>query len=117
MKNPDAFPDPNRLLEELSRRENAAGMPAFDVGAREDVRVRLRVDESVSPGMFRADPLVPGGYVANSLTLRAVRPDIFVAGGDLDEFTAEAPCPGCGRGLDRQFWRLCPHCARDLSRA
>ncbi len=82
----------------------------------QDRTVALRADETVSPGKFRPDPLLPGGWIANSLTIRAVRPDIFVAG-DLDQLALERPCGGCGQILDLQFWRLCPHCARPTPQA
>lgn len=77
-------------------------------------QVRLRVDESVSPAMFKVDQLIPGGYVANSLTIRAVRPDIFIAGG-IDNLSLERPCASCGKILDWQFWKLCPYCAHSQS--
>jgi hypothetical protein len=82
----------------------------------QDHQVRLRADESVSPGMFKPDPLLPGGWIANSLTIQAVRTDIFVAGA-IEALTLERPCGGCGKTLDLQFWRLCPHCARPVPQA
>lgn len=111
MKNPKQ--DPNNALEIIRRIENMAARPNFDLESRVDVSVQIRVDESVGPGMFKADPLIPGGYLANSLTVRAMRPDIFVLGDSLDDLSAPYDC-ACGRELDVQFWKLCPHCGREV---
>ncbi len=89
------------------------GQPNFDLDQREDIPVRIRVDESVGPALFKPDPLLPGGYLANSLTVRAMRPDIFVLGDSLDDLAAPYAC-ACGQELDIQFWKLCPHCGRGL---
>ncbi len=90
-----------------------AGMPAYDLDGREDIKVSIRVDEKVGPAMFKADPFVPGGYIANSLTIRAMKPDIFVLNEDLEDFSHEYEC-ACGKKIDLQFWKICPHCARDI---
>jgi hypothetical protein len=105
--------DPNEALLKIRELENMAGKPAFDLVNREDVRVQIRASESVGPARFRPDPLVPGGYIANSLTIRAMRPDIFVLGESLDDLSAPYEC-ACGENLDLQFWKLCPYCGRDF---
>jgi hypothetical protein len=99
-----------RLIREL---ENMAGLPAYDLEGREDIKVQIRVNESIGPAMFRADPLLPGAYMANSLTIRAMKPDIFVLHEDLEDFNHDYEC-ACGRIIDLQFWKLCPFCARDI---
>lgn len=111
MKNPGQ--DPNRVLEIVRQIENMAGMPNFDLENREDVKVQIRADETVKPAMFKPDPLIPGGYIANSLTIRAMRPDIFVLGDSLEDLVAMYGC-ACGNEIDIQFWKLCPHCGRDI---
>ncbi len=111
MKNPSF--DSNRALEVIHEIENMVSQPNFDLEEREDIKVQIRVNEEVGPAMFRPDPLMPGGYIANSLTIRAMRPDIFVLGDSLDDFSAPYEC-GCGKELDVQFWKLCPYCARDI---
>lgn len=105
--------DPNRALDVVKEIENMAGMPNFDLEKREDIKVQIRVNESVAPAMFKPDPLIPGGYIANSLTIRAMRPDIFVLGDSLEDLTAPMQC-ACGEHLDAQFWKLCPYCGRDI---
>lgn len=111
MKNPNV--DPNKALEKIREIENMAGMPAFGLEDREDIKVNIRVNEDVGPAKFRPDPLIPGGYIANSLTIRAMRPDIFVLGESLEDFSAPYQC-ACGEELDVQFWKICPFCAREL---
>lgn len=106
--------DPNRVLEVIHEIENMAGMPNFDLEQREDIKVQIRADEKVGPAMFRADPLIPGGYIANSLTIRAMRPDIFVLGDSMEDLSALYAC-ACGKEFDVQFWKLCPYCGRHLS--
>ena len=106
--------DPSKVLETIKEIENMAGMPAFDLERREDIKVQIRVDEKVGPARFRPDPLIPGGYVANSLTIRAMRPDIFVLGDSLEDLSATIECT-CGQELDVQFWNCCPFCAREFS--
>lgn len=107
-------PDPNKALDVIRNIENMAGQPNFDLEQREDFQVKIRLNEQVGPAMFKADPLIPGGYIANSLTIRAMRPDIFVLGDSLEDFTAPYNC-SCGKELDVQFWKLCPYCAREIS--
>lgn len=105
--------DPNVALELIKQIENMVEQPNFDLEKREDIQVKIRVNEQVEPAMFRPDPLIPGGYIANSLTVRAMRPDIFVLGDSLDDLSAPYNC-GCGKDLDVQFWKLCPYCGRDI---
>lgn len=87
--------------------------PLVDLSHREDFQVQIRVNEEVGPAMFKPDPLVPGGYIANSLTIRAMRPDIFVVGDSVEDLSEEYEC-GCGKKFDLQFWKLCPYCAREI---
>lgn len=102
----DILRDPNLVNEFVRTQEHL-------LPERQDIQLALRLDETVGPAMFRPDPKVPGGYIANSLTLRAVRRDIFVLG-TLEEIAEEIPCGRCSRPLDRQFWKLCPYCGSEL---
>ncbi len=90
-----------------------AGLPAYDLEGRDDIKVNIRLNESVGPARFKSDPLIPGGFMANALTIRAMKPDIFVLGESMDEFSHEYEC-ACGQQIDLQFWKLCPYCARDI---
>jgi hypothetical protein len=106
--------DPNAIIAAIKEFEARVGQPQYDIPRREDIKVNLRVDEKIGPAMFKSDPLVPGSYLANSLTLRAMRPDIFVLGESIEDLSATYKCI-CGKDLDLQFWRLCPYCARSIS--
>jgi hypothetical protein len=105
--------EPNKALEVIREIENMVGQPNFDLEQREDIRVAIRVNEQVGPAMFKADPFVPGGFIANSLTIKAMRSDIFVLGDSLDDLSAPYAC-ACGKELDVQFWKICPYCAREI---
>ncbi len=93
--------------------ENLAGLPAYDLEDRDDIKVNIRLNENVGPARFKPDPLIPGGFMANSLTIRAMKPDIFVLGNSVDELVRDYDCQ-CGEQFDLQFWKLCPFCARDI---
>lgn len=105
--------DPNQILTVISQLENMAGLPNFDLEQREDIKLNIRVNEKVTPAMFLPDPLIPGGFMANSLTIRAMRPDIFVLGDSLEDLSVETEC-ACGKSFDIQFWKICPYCSRDI---
>lgn len=107
------FKNPDTLLTDIANIKNHIEEPHFDLAAREDIKVNIRVDEKISPAMFKPDPLIPGGFVANSLTIRAMRADIFVLGDSLEDFEALITC-SCGKTLDAQFWKICPYCAREI---
>lgn len=103
--------DPNKLLDQLSEATNAAGQAHFNIGAREDIQVQIRPDASVRPAMFVPDPLIPGGYKAHPVTIRALRKDIFAAGEELFEDLEDLiTCDSCQHQIDRQFWHFCPYC-------
>lgn len=97
---------PHILLEEVNKK----GL--YDFSQREDFRVKIRVNENISPGKFKPDPLIPGGYMANSLTIKAMRQDIFFLDNSFEELSKEVQCP-CGENFDTQFWKLCPYCGKE----
>jgi len=101
-----------KILEDLKKEQSKAQQPLWNLDTPQDVQVRLRVDEKVSPAKFKPDPLIPGGYIANSLTLRAMKPNLFVAGNDLDQLSHIHHC-ACGQEWDQQFWKFCPFCSRE----
>ncbi len=113
LKNAD-HRDPNKVIEAIKQFEKWIEQPNFDLERRQDVKINLRVDEKISPAMFRPDPLIPGGFVANSLTIRAMRSDLFVLGDSIDDLSAPHECE-CGKELDVQFWKLCPYCAKNIT--
>lgn len=112
--NPKDLIDPHKVVRYIEELENAVEQPLLDLERRQDVQVKIRVDEKIGPAMFKPDPLIPGGYVANSLTIRAMRPDLFVVGETTEDLESVYHC-ACGKELDVQFWKLCPYCGRNLS--
>lgn len=109
MKNPNQ--DPNKNLEIIRQIENSVEQPLFDLENREDFKVKIRVNEQISPAKFKSDPIIPGGYLANSLTIKAMRSDIFILGDSFEDLETPYLCQ-CGEKLDLQFWKLCPYCGR-----
>lgn len=105
--------DSSEILRKLADIENMAGLPAVDLNQREDIRVNIRVNETIGAGKFKPDPLIPGGFIANSLTIRAMRPDIFVVGESVEDLSVDYEC-ACGENFDLQFWKICPYCARAI---
>lgn len=108
---PKTLRDPNKVQNYINELEASIGQPLWDLENRQDVTVKIRVNESVPPAMFKPDPLLPGGYIANSLTIKAMRPDIFVLGESDDDLSSSYHC-ACGQELDIQFWKFCPYCSR-----
>ena len=94
--------DPQHKLEALQKILNHVDAPAFDLRHQEKYSINIRVDESVSPAMFKKDPLNPQGFIANSLTIRSMRNDVFVLGESLADFEDFMDC-SCGKNIDRQL--------------
>lgn len=101
--------DPNLIQDEIKRLEKRTQQPQYEYRP-EDIQVNIRADESVPAAMFKPDPLLPQGYIANSLTIRAMRPDIFVLGDSLDDLEILYNCHSCRQTMDKQFWKCCPYC-------
>ena len=76
--------------------------------------VRLLVDENVSPGMFRRQPGSVNVFYANSLTIRAVKKDLFMAGDGFEDLQRITQCHSCSKTIDQQFWSFCPYCEGKL---
>ena len=101
----------NEWLDKIAKLQNSGGKSLLHLDGREDISVSLRPDKSVTLGNFKADPLIPGGYLAHPITLRALKKDIFAVGDELfDDLAQVIVCEGCHRKIDKQFWHFCPHC-------
>jgi hypothetical protein len=111
--NPKKLSNPEEIIEFIKKLESKVQQPLFDHEKPENIKIKLRVDETISPGRFKADPIIPGGHVANSLTIRAMRTDLFVFGDEFEDLEAIYTC-GCGQEIDVQFWKFCPFCASDF---
>lgn len=82
----------------------------FSDTPQEIVKVQLRPKESMDRGLFWPDPLIPGGYIAHPVTIRAVRKDIFMAGEEFIDLEVLYQCYSCKKEIDLQFWHFCPYC-------
>jgi len=109
--------DPNNLYSKLLEATNAASMQHLSSTPSEVHQVQIRVDESIGPAMFKPDPFIPGGYKANSLTIRAMRPDVFVGGDEMfEDLEVMYNCIKCNKELDLQFWKFCPYCEAHIAK-
>jgi hypothetical protein len=116
----DKFKDPNLQLLKWKNNQNLAdyvnqlvemdGNPTYMLDQGKEFKVQLRVDESIAPAKFKRDPLVPGGYKANSLTIRAMKKDVFVLDTSMTELEEIYHCQKCPHSYDLQFWQYCPYC-------
>jgi hypothetical protein len=96
--------------EQISKLKNALGGQLVNPKAREDIQVHIEIDNSLAPGLFKPHPQFHGVWYAHTQTYRAMKPDIFTIGDDLDEFKNEIQCHSCQKKVDTQFWKHCPYC-------
>jgi hypothetical protein len=103
--------DPNNVKDKLKLIKNAADQAHFSVNRPEEIKVQVRPDSKVRPAVFLPDPLIPGGFKAHPVTIRAMRKEIFAAGSELFEDLEQIyQCESCKESLDVQFWHFCPYC-------
>lgn len=104
-------PSTDEFYRKLMQATSATGQAHFQKDPSEKINVNIRPDESISPGMFKPDPLQAGHYKAHPTTIKALRKDIFVGGQDeFIDLEKTYICNGCKRELDLQFWSFCPFC-------
>lgn len=106
--------DPQKSYEKLMRATNAANQKHF-IDDHEEVKVQIRPDKNVSPGKFLSDPIIPGGFKAHPITIRAMRKDIFVGTTELfSDLETLIQCDSCKSEIDLQFWHFCPYCEAEF---
>lgn len=104
-----------KTLETIQSIENMVDKPFYDIQKEEEISVKIRVSKNVPAAMFKPDPLVPNGWIANELTFRALKKDIFALGDEIaQELTDQYQCHSCKQLLDKQFWHFCPHCGSEF---
>lgn len=104
-------PTTEDFYKKLMSATNATGHAHFDQERPEEVKIDIRPDTSINPGMFKPDPLKPGHYKAHPTTIRAMRKNIFVGGEDgFIDLEKPYTCSKCKTDLDLQFWTFCPYC-------
>lgn len=107
---------PEKLYQKLKGLKNAGGQALLNLDQGVEVQVSLRPDKSIGRGKFKADPLIPGGYLAHPVTIRAVRKEIFSVGQEgFIDLECLTQCNGCQSTIDAQFWNFCPYCEASLA--
>lgn len=110
----DDFFDPNNQFERLKNVENSVGSRHFNTDKQTETDIKLIVNEKISPAKFRAHAFLINTFEANSLTIRAVRKDLFAAGDELFiDLEVKKECH-CGKVIDLQFWKICPYCGKEF---
>ena len=104
----------NAIYQKIKSLQNAANLQLTYLQPQEG-KVRLIADESIAPSKFKPSQLEPNVYYAQSLTIRAVKKDIFMVGEGFEDLEDYQPCQDCARQLDAQFWKFCPYCEGNLS--
>ena len=99
----------NHIYEKIKGLTNAANKPLLSTSP-DQVQVRLLIDESVSPGKFRQSQVDPKVYYATSVTIAAVKKDLFLLGEGFEDVQDLSECTTCHTPIDRQFWSFCPLC-------
>ena len=99
----------NTIYDKIKSLKNAGNLPLTSPNSVEST-VRLIPDEKIAPSLFKPSQIEPNVYYATSLTIRAVKKDIFMAGDGFEDLEMIRPCLDCGKNLDLQFWKFCPFC-------
>ena len=103
----------NTIYEKIKSLQNAAGQSLVSE-EKQEKQVRLVADESISPSKFKQSQIDPTIYYANSLTIAAVKKDLFLVGEGLEDLEDLRDCQDCHRKIDAQFWKFCPYCEGKL---
>ena len=99
----------NQIYEKIKGLTNAAKKPLLSPTA-DQVQVRLLIDESVTPAKFRQSQVDPNIYYATSVTISAVKKDLFLTGVGFEDVQDLSECTNCHQSIDKQFWYFCPLC-------
>ena len=101
--------DLGQIYKKIKGLTNAANKPLLSNSA-DEVQIRLLIDESVTPGKFRRSHVDPNIYYATSVTISAVKKDLFLLGDGFEDIQDLSECTICHASIDKQFWRFCPLC-------
>ncbi|MBF0300847.1 MAG: hypothetical protein HQK51_19210 [Oligoflexia bacterium] len=100
----------NEIYNELTHITHDGGHNVYDLNQEQKFDLSLFADDKIAPGLFKPDQSNPQKFYANSLTIRALKKNILLAGEDFDEFAEIYVCEKCNKELDLQFWHFCPFC-------
>ncbi len=102
--------DPQSQLKKLQTYTNAGNLPLFQTDYHESYQVRIIPDKSIAPAKFIPIPLRPNEFLANPVTIRAMRKELFMGGEDFVDLECLRTCQSCKKEIDLQFWQFCPYC-------
>mgnify|MGYP003341855875 CR=1 FL=1 len=103
----------NKIYQKIKSLNNAANAP---LTSEEEIekQIRLVADESISPSKFKPSQVDPNIFYANSLTIAAVKKELFMVGEGFEDLEDTKECIDCSRKIDAQFWKFCPFCEGKL---
>ena len=102
--------DVKRTLEKINSIENMIDEPMYNINQEEEVKIHIKVDNTIEHGKFVPSKIYPGQWRASEQTFRAMKKDIFALGNSIDELVSPYTCESCKTDLDKQFWYFCPYC-------
>lgn len=102
-----------KSLAQIEKMKNMVQAPHYDLSQQQKIEVPIRIVKDVPAAMFKPDPENPKGWIANELTYRAMKKDIFALGEELDVVQESYTC-SCKQTIDKQFWYFCPYCGEQF---
>jgi hypothetical protein len=102
-----------KTLDQIKRIENCVDKQMFNTQQEQKYEINIKVDNTISHGVFVPSKVFPGQWRASEQTFRAMKKDIFALGNSeemLDEIAQPYKCHSCQTNLDKQFWKFCPYC-------
>jgi hypothetical protein len=114
--------DDFKIVEKiLKNTKGSGGEKFFSEKFASTEKVKLLPDSLISPAKFKKHAFLLNHYHAHPETIRALKSDLFLLGGDFIDLEQAYRCESCHFDLDLQFWRHCPRCgakfAADISKA
>ncbi len=103
-----------KIVEKVLRETKGANEKRFFADKSQEVKVTLLKDSSISPAKFKKHPFLVHHFYAHPDTIRALRSDLFLLGGDFIDLEKPFQCLSCKFDLDLQFWLKCPRCGAEL---
>lgn len=103
-----------RTLEKINSIENMVDKPMYNIHRPEETQLEIKVDNKVAHGKFVPSKAIANIWYASEQTFRAMKKDLFVTGGNIDELVEPYQCHSCKSDLDKQFWHFCPYCGQSF---
>jgi len=101
--------DPHSQFKKLNSYTNAFDTPLFEKDYHETYKVQILPDSTVARGKF-LPTLELNVYKAHPVTIRAMRPELFMGADDFVDLECLHICASCKTEIDLQFWKFCPFC-------